>query len=164
MTYDPFEVLLQANKSFAKGFESGGLAPAAAKGIAIITCMDSRIEPLAMLGLGLGDAKVIRNAGARVNDEVLASLVVARHLLGVTRTMVIAHTECRMTTEVDALHDAIRGAGGPDTSDVQFDVAANQEATLRADVTRIRDYRHLTGLDVGGFIYDVNSGLIKRVV
>lgn len=164
MTDDPFEVLLQANKSFANGFESGGLAPAAAKGIAIITCMDSRIEPLALLGLGPGDAKVIRNAGARVSDEVLASLVIVRYLLGVTRSMVIAHTECRMTTEVDALRGAIRVAGGPDTSDVQFDVATDQEATLRADVTRIRDYRHLTGLAVGGFIYDVHSGLIKRVV
>jgi hypothetical protein len=77
-----------------------------------------------------GDANVIRNAGARVSDEVLACLDIARYLLGATGVMVIAQTECRMTTEVDALRSAIRGAGGPDTSGVQLDVAPD----LRNDV------------------------------
>jgi carbonic anhydrase len=89
--------------------------------------MDSRIEPLAMLGLAPGDAKILRNAGARVTDNVLRTLALARHLLGVDRVMVVEHSRCRMAggTEQD-VHAAVEAAGGPDTRSISFLVAPNQ--------------------------------------
>ena len=93
---ETFEDVLAANEAYAHGFRLEGLEPVAAKGLAVLTCMDSRIEPLAMLGLEPGDAKILRNAGARVTDDVLRTLVLASYLLGVDRAMIVAHTKCRM--------------------------------------------------------------------
>ena len=136
----------------------------AAKGLAVLTCMDSRIEPLAMLGLAPGDAKILRNAGARVTDDVLRTLVLASFLLGVDRAMVVAHTKCRMASgEEDAVHDAVAEAGGPDTRSLAFLVSSDQEETLRDDVQRVRSWPYLTNLQVGGFIYDVDTGRLTRV-
>ncbi len=106
--------------------------------------MDSRIEPLAMLGLRPGDAKILRNAGARATDDVLRTLVLATYLLGVERAMVIAHTGRRMVADSeDDVHDAVRQAGGPDTRSLSFLVANDQQATIRADVQRIRSWPYL---------------------
>ena len=80
---ETFDDVLAANEAYAQGFRLEGLEPVAAKGLAVLTCMDSRIEPLAMLGLAPGDAKILRNAGARVTDDVLRTLVLASYLLGV---------------------------------------------------------------------------------
>ena len=141
-----------------------GLLGRAAKGLAVLTCMDSRIDPLAALGLVPGDAKILRNAGARVTDDVLRTLVLASHLLGVDRVMVMAHTDCRMVGESDArVHEAIRAKGGPDTRSIAFQVTNDQEATLAADVQRIRSSPYLDGLHVGGFLYDVASGRLTRL-
>src|SRR5947207_9625135 len=117
----PFDDILQANQVFASSYADPHLPGRAARGLAIVTCMDSRIEPLAMLGLERGDAKILRNAGARVTDDVLRTLVLARYLLGVDRVMVVAHTRCRMAggSEED-VHDAIKDAGGPDTRSMHF--------------------------------------------
>src|ERR1700753_1874355 len=107
---------MAANADFATFFELAPLPATAARGLAVVTCMDSRIDPLAMLGLRRGDAKILRNAGARVTEDVLRTLVVASYLLAVRRVMIVAHTGCRManTTESDG-HQAITEAGGPDT-------------------------------------------------
>lgn len=126
--------------------------------------MDSRIEPLAMLGLRPGDAKILRNAGARVTDDVLRTLVLAVYLLGVDRLMVIAHTDCRMAAgSEDEVHDAVRAAGGPDTRGLTFLVTDDQEAAVRADVERVRSSPHLTPLAVGGFKYDVETGRLTQL-
>jgi carbonic anhydrase len=126
--------------------------------------MDSRIAPLAMLGLVPGDAKILRNAGARVTDDVLRTLVLASYLLGVDRAMVIAHTGCRMAgVGEDEVHDAVAEAGGPDTRSLGFLVATDQEAALRADVQRVRSSPYLQKLAVGGFLYDVDTGRVARV-
>lgn len=126
--------------------------------------MDSRIEPLKMLGLRPGDAKILRNAGARVTDDVLRTLVLASYLLGVERVMVVAHTDCRMAAESeDAVHAAVEEAGGPDTRSLAFLVADDQEETVRDDVQRIRSYPYLPRLEVGGFLYDVDSGRLTRL-
>ena len=126
--------------------------------------IDSRIDPLAMLGLKSGDAKIVRNAGGRVTDDVLATLVIARYLLGVGRLMVIAHTDCRMVAgSEDELRRAIREAGGPETSDLSFSTSTDQATSVRADVERVRSFRRLDGLQVGGFLYDVTEGLLTRL-
>jgi carbonic anhydrase len=159
-----FDDVLSANDEYASGFALAGLEPQAAKGLAILTCMDSRIEPLAMLGLRPGDAKILRNAGARVTDDVLRTLVLAAYLLGVERVMVIGHTNCRMAAESEEhVHQAISEAGGPDTTGLVFEVTNDQEATIAADVERIRSYPLLPRLDVGGFLYDVATGRLRPV-
>src|SRR6059058_5639675 len=99
MADDTFADVLAANAEYARRFRLQGVPAMAARGLAVVTCMDSRIEPLAMLGLAPGDAKILRNAGARVTDDVLRTLVLASYLLGVSRAMVIAHTNCSMATE-----------------------------------------------------------------
>jgi carbonic anhydrase len=159
-----FADVLAANDEYAGGFHLGGLEPVAAKGLAVLTCMDSRIEPLAMLGLQPGDAKILRNAGARVTDDVLRTLVLASYLLGVERAMVVAHTKCRMAAEdEDDVHAAVEAAGGPDTRSLAFLVAPDQEATVKEDVQRIRSSPFLQSLRVGGFLYDVDTGRLTQL-
>src|SRR5436305_11201688 len=159
-----FADLLAVNEDYARTFSLRGLAARAARGLAVLTCIDSRIEPLAMLGLRPGDAKILRNAGARVTDDVLRTLVLASYLLGVDRAMVIAHTDCRMATgSEDDVHAAVRDAGGPDTRSLSFLVAADQRATVLADVQRVRSWPYLASLQVAGFLYDVNTGRLSQL-
>ena len=159
-----FADVLAANEAYAHDFRLAGLEARAAKGLAVLTCMDSRIEPLKMLGIGPGDAKILRNAGARVTDDVLRTLVLASYLLGVDRAMVVAHTKCRMAAgSENDVHDAVATAGGPDTRSLTFLVADDQEATLRSDVQRVRSWPYLSQLRVGGFIYDVDTGRLQQL-
>ncbi len=159
-----FEDVLEANAAYASGFRLKGLPATAARGLAILTCMDSRIEPLGMLGLDPGDAKILRNAGARVTDDVLRTLVLASFLLGVDRAMVIGHTSCRMFANIeDQVHDAISAAGGPDTRSLSFLMGTEQNDAIVNDVQRIRSWPYLAHLNVGGFIYDTDSGRITQL-
>ena len=158
-----FDDLLAANAAYVDGFDDAGLQPVAARGLAILTCMDSRIDPLRMLGLSKGDAKILRNAGARVTDDVLRTLVLAAHLLGVTRVLVVPHTGCRMAEQSDdQIHRLIQERSGIDTRSVDFGTETDQEGTLRRDLQRIRSYPLLPpGLVVGGAIYDVRTGAVS---
>jgi len=161
---ETFTDVLAANAAYARDFRLGGLEARAARGLAVLTCFDSRIEPLALLGLRPGDAKILRNAGARVTDDVLRTLVLASYLLGVDRAMIVAHTKCRMAAgDEDEVHAAVSGAGGPDTRSLAFLVSSNQEATVRADVQRVQSWPYLTRLRVGGFLYDVDTGRIAQL-
>ena len=160
-----FADVLAANSEYAAGFGLAGLPARAARGLGVLTCMDSRIEPLAMLGLAPGDAKILRHGGARVTDDVVKTLVLARFLLGVERLMVVAHTDCRLGSGTeDEVHAALDEAGAPDTSALVFGSTADQRATLSEDVEKARNSPFLEGLEVGGFLYDVHSGRVERVV
>ena len=161
---DTFDDVLAANEAFAERFEHRDLEARAAKGLGVLTCIDSRIDPLAMLGLAPGDAKILRNAGARVTDDVLRTLVLGSYLLGVQRVMVVAHTKCRMADSTqDDVHDAIKAAGGPDTRSITFLTTVDQEAALETDVQRVRSWPYLGNVAVGGFLYDLDSGRLRRV-
>lgn len=161
---DAFADVLAANDSYASTFRYTGLEARAAKGLALLTCMDSRIDPFAMLGLAPGDAKILRNAGARVTDDVLRTLVLAAHLLGVDRVMVVAHTECRMATgSEDDVHAAIAAAGGPDTRSITFLTTDDPAKSLACDVQRVRSWPYLDDVAVGGFIYDLSTGRLRQV-
>jgi carbonic anhydrase len=162
---DAFADVLSANRVHAETFSPVAAAGTARRELAVVTCMDSRIDPLAMLGLEAGDAKILRNAGARVTDDVLRTLVLADYLLGVRRVMVVAHTGCRMAgcTE-DDIHEAVAAVGGPDTTSLSFLTTTDQEQSLRTDVGRVRSWPYLTDLIVGGFIYDLHTGALRRVV
>jgi len=161
-----FEDVLDANAAYAQRFTDSGRPGRAARGLAVVTCMDSRISPLAMLGLTDGDAKILRNAGARVTPDVLRTLVLAVHLLGVERIMVVAHTDCRMTTATDEdVHRTIAETSGIDTRSIEFHTIADQRGTLEQDVQRIRSWPYLPGgIGVLGGIYDVRTGRIEVVV
>jgi len=158
-----FSDVLDANRAYAANFGLGGLAAPAAKGLGVLTCIDSRIEPLAMLGLAPGDAKIFRNAGARATDDALRSLVLAVGFLGVRRIMVVAHTDCALAGVTnDELRDQL-GARLPEAGVAGFDFLAmpDQHATLVADVNTIRHHPLLPeGLPVCGFLYDVDTGII----
>ena len=161
-----FQDLLAANERYAASFTDGGLAGRAARGLAVVACMDSRIEPLQMLGLSKGDAKILRNAGGRVTDDVLRTLVLATHLLGVDRVMVVQHSDCRMAAvDDDQAHAAILEQSGTDTRSLEFQTIPDQQSTLERDVQRVRSSPYLpAGLAVLGCLYDVTTGRLSVAV
>ena len=97
-----FDDLLEANERYAADFHDGFFDGVAKAGVAMVTCMDSRIEPLAMLGLHLGDAKILRTPGSRVTTSTLTGCVLSVQLLQVTRIMIVPHTRCAMASGTDA--------------------------------------------------------------
>jgi carbonic anhydrase len=157
-----FNDLISANKDYAENFKYRDLTGSAAKGLAIVTCMDSRINPLSVVGMRSGDAKILRNAGARVTEDVLRTLVLATYLLNVDRILVMPHTDCRMAqSDESTLHDEIEKQFGVDTRSLEFRVTKDQDAALKTDITRVRAYPLLRkGVSVVGAIYDVKSGAI----
>ncbi|AQZ69913.1 Carbonic anhydrase [[Actinomadura] parvosata subsp. kistnae] len=154
-----FDDLYAANEKFAASFGSSGLTGRAARGLAVVTCMDSRIDPLGLLGLKPGDAKILRNAGARVTDDVLRTLVLAVVLLGVERVLVMPHTDCGMAKVTDADVHRLAGERGIDTRSIDFHTVPDQNEALKHDLTRIRTFPFLPKeMPVGGAIYDVHTG------
>ncbi len=162
---EEFADVLLANEMFVLGFKHSELTGTARKGLAIVTCMDSRISPLAVVGMKAGDAKILRNAGARVTDDVLRTLVLASYLLGVNRVLVMPHTDCRMAIADEAsIHATIQQQFGVDTSSLEFRTVSNQQEALTEDVARIRSYPLLQkGVSVAGAIYNVSTGKLEPV-
>jgi carbonic anhydrase len=161
-----FDDLLAANASYAASFDEGHFDGVAHAGVAIVTCMDSRIDPLGMLGLGHGDAKIFRNPGGRVTPEALEALVLGAHLLGVDRVLVIPHTRCAMASSSESeLHARISSSAGLDASWYPFHVVEDQLGSLSEDVQKIRSHPLIPdSVQVGGFMYDVDTGRITRHV
>lgn len=157
---EQFADLIAGNEEYAANFHNEGLTGQAKRGLAIITCMDSRVEPVALLGLRAGDAKVIRNAGARVTEDVLRTLVLATYLLNVSRVLVMAHTNCKMASATeDQIHETIATEYGVDTRSLEFRVVEDPTASLKSDLIRIRSFPLLPkDLAVGGAVYDVHTG------
>lgn len=154
--------LLAANRSYMSTFDLGDLTAPAAKGLALVTCMDSRIEPLRMLGLVPGDAKIVRNAGGRVTHDALRSLILATNLLGVDRIAVMHHTGCAMTQRTD---EDIQSALPPEAAEWEFLTMADPDEALRDDVERVRACSLIpSGTHVEGWRYHVESGLVEPVV
>ena len=162
---DRFDDILESNKVFASAFTSEDLTGTAVKGLAIVTCMDSRIDPLRIVGMHAGDAKILRNAGARVTDDVLRTLVLATHLLGVSRVLVMPHTDCRMaSTDEAGIHAAISKKSGVDTRSLDFATTSDQRASLLKDIVKIESYPLLANeVQVMGAIYDVKSGSLTPI-
>lgn len=160
-----FADVLTANAQYSASFVDSGLSGYAARGLAIVTCMDSRILPLEVVGMTVGDVKIIRNAGARVTDDVLRTLVLATYLLGVHRVLVMPHTNCRMAGgEEAAIHEAIRTEHGVDTRSMEFRTVRDQRSALITDVQRLRSFPLLApGTVVGGAVYDVTTGRLDPI-
>ncbi len=159
-----FDDLIAANRDVATGFKGGDFDGVAQAGVALITCMDSRIDPLRMLGLAHGDAKIFRNPGGRVSAAALEALVLGVHLLGVERVLVIPHTRCAMTESTEAeLRERVGVSAGVDASWQPFHVITDQVASLEEDVRKVSSHPLIPErVHVGGFLYDVDTGLIHR--
>ena len=160
-----FKDLFEANKEFVKEFKSHDLTGQAKKGLAIVTCMDSRIDPLRIVGMKAGDAKILRNAGARVTEDVLRTLILATHLLNVSRVLVMPHTDCKMASgSEEQIHAAIFEKSGIDTRSIEIRTVTDQIAALKSDLVRIQQFPLLPkGISVVGAIYDVKSGSLTEI-
>ena len=161
---DEFDDLLAANRTFADSFDLGGFDGVAHAGVAVVTCMDSRIDPLRMLGLRAGDAKIFRNPGGRVTEAALEALVLGVHVLGVDRILVVPHTRCAMATNSEAeLRDRVSRSAGQDASWQTFHVIDDQRAALEEDVQKLRSHPLIPDhVAIGGFLYDVDTGRLSR--
>lgn len=164
VTNKGFDDLVAANRRYArtapKGFD--GIAH---EGVLVLTCMDSRLEPLAMIGLRIGEAKILRTVGGRLNPDSLAGIVLGVHRLEVNRIMVIPHTHCAAASRTEEETRAvIAEASGVDPGDFHFGVDTDQLGRLRDDVAAIREHP-LVGpfAEVGGFLYDVETGLLDQI-
>lgn len=160
-----FSDVLDANAGFVNDFDVADLDGVARRGLAIVTCMDSRINPLPVVGMTFGDAKILRNAGARVTEDVLRTLVLATYLLGVNRVLVMPHTQCRMATSTEAeIHEKIYDEFDVDTRSLEFRTTTDQLGALATDVGRIRAFPLIPPhVQVGGMLYDVVTGHLTPI-
>lgn len=155
--------LVTANQDFARTF-AGGVPAVPGRRVAVVTCMDTRIDPLRALGLVPGDAHIIRNAGGLVTDDALRSLVVSQRKLDTTAVMVIQHTRCGLGSYDDAdFRNELEAETG---RDVPWGPTAfgDQLDNVREAVRLVRSSPFLPHTDdVRGFVYDVDSGLLTEV-
>lgn len=162
---DPFADLLAANETYTENFAMNGYDGVARAGVAIVTCMDSRIDPLRMIGLQPGDAKIFRNPGGRVTDQALEALVLATHLLGVDRIVIVPHTRCTMTSASEAeLQKRVGASAGQDAGWQSFPVVDDQAAALARDLERVASHPLIPDtVTTGGFLYDVDTGRLHAM-
>jgi carbonic anhydrase len=150
--------LLAANDGYAAA-RANVTSSRPGRQLAIVTCMDARIDVFAALGLHLGEAHVIRNAGGRVTEDVLRSLAVSSHVFGVDTVVVMQHTKCGLAGVTDAELQRITGA------DLGFLPIDDHSAALREDIAVLRTTPFLDRLRViAGFVFDVEIGRIDDVV
>ncbi len=161
-----FTDLLARNVAYQDQFTRGGFDGVAHAGVAMVTCMDSRIEPLEMIGLEVGDAKIIRTPGGRVTPDALIGCILGVHLLGVQRILVVPHTRCAMASGEDAdIVAAALAKTGQDLSDLTIGASPDQHGRLLSDVATLREHPHVKGRAlVGGFLYDVDTGALTQVL
>src|SRR4051794_11380145 len=150
-----FADILDANRDHRDSFSLGDLTGVGRQRLAVLPCLDTRIDPLAALGLRPGDAKIARNAGARVTDDAIRSLALTTALLGVERIAVIQHTDCALVKSPDdVLRARVAEATGADTASWEPLAIADPQATLEADAARLRTHPLIgTGVIAAGFVY-----------
>jgi carbonic anhydrase len=157
--------MLEANGKFAEGFDKGDLPMPPARHAAVLACMDARMHPETFLGLNIGDAHMIRNAGGRASDDALRSLVISNRLLGTNEYLVIHHTDCGMLTfSNEDLRRKLADEAGADASDVDFLPFSDLDQSVRDDVERIKASPFLPDdIQVTGYVYDVGDGRLRQV-
>jgi carbonic anhydrase len=159
------DTLLAANEVYADSFSQGHLPMPPARRVAIVTCMDARLDPARFLGLEPGDAHVIRNAGGLVTEDAIRSLVISHWLLGTQEVAVIAHTDCGMLTfSNDDLRARLRSEADADASEVDFRPFVDLRESVRESLRAVRESAFLPdSLELSGWIYDVRDGRLAEV-
>ncbi|HLH72183.1 MAG TPA: carbonic anhydrase [Chloroflexota bacterium] len=157
--------LLAANERYAREFTKGDLPRHPGRHVAILTCMDARLDPAKFLGLQEGDAHVIRNAGGRASDDALRSLIISYKLLGTREFIVIHHTDCGMLTlSNDALRQQLKNDLHADASQIDFLPFHDLDESVRQDVATLRSSPLIPPeISVTGFVYDVRSGRLREI-
>ena len=155
----------KANDAYASSFSKGDLPMPPARHVAVLTCTDARLHPARFLGLELGDAHVIRNAGGRASDDAIRSLAISQQLLGTNSVVVIHHTDCGMLTfSNEDLRKKLKQELNADAEDIDFLPFKNLEQSVRDDVATIKNSPLLLkNIEVSGFIYDVKSGKLLPI-
>ncbi len=156
--------LVDANDSYAKEFKKGELPLPPKRKIAIVVCMDARIDPAKALGLEEGDAHVIRNAGGRL-VEALRSIAISQQLLGTQEVAIIHHTDCGMLTFTDAqLRTKLREGLNADADNISFLAFRDLDQSVRDDIAIYRSSPIVRqDVPVRGFVYDVRSGKLREI-
>jgi carbonic anhydrase len=155
-----------ANQSYARSFAQGDLPGLPKRQVAVLTCMDARLHPEKFLGLEVGDAHVIRNAGGRASDDAIRSLVISEQLLGTNEVVVIHHTDCGMLTFTNEdLAARCRQNLGVDVADVDFLPFGDLEQSVIDDVKMLRSSPLIPDdVTISGAVYDVRTGELKPIV
>lgn len=157
--------LLVENERYAAEFTKGNLLMPPARRVAVLTCMDARLDPAKFLGLSEGDAHVIRNAGGRASEDAVRSLIISYKLLGTREFLVIHHSDCGMLTFTnEQLREQLRRDQSADASAVDFLPFADLDESVLRDVKAIRGSPFIPkDIPVSGFVYDVRTGRLREV-
>ena len=156
---------LKANEGYARTFQKGHLPMPPARRVAVLTCMDARLDPARLLGLEEGDAHVIRNAGGRASEDAIRSLVISQQLLGTNTVVVIHHTDCGMLTFSNAdLRTKLKQELNANAEHIDFLPFKDLEQSVRDDVATLKASPLIPeNVEISGFIYDVKSGRLSPV-
>lgn len=158
-----FDRLLAENDRYAESFDRSALTAAPLRRLAVVACMDARLDVEGALGLRTGEAHVIRNAGGLATEDAIRSLIVSQHLLGTDEIIVIGHTGCGLLgTDEDALRDRLTAATG-EAVDVGFASFDDLAASIRASVERLRTHPWLVRGPVHGLVFDVATGRLREI-
>jgi carbonic anhydrase len=158
-----FARLMAENERYTDAFDRSALTAAPLTGLAILACMDARLDVEEALGLRTGDAHIIRNAGAIASDDAIRSLIVSQQLLGTDEVIVIGHTHCGLlATDEDALRERLAASTGQ-SLDIAFGAFADLAESIRASVERLRSHPWLKPVPIHGLIYEVETGRLHEV-
>ena len=156
--------LLRNNAEFAKSFSRGDLPMPPGKALAVVACMDARLNVYALLGLEPGEAHVIRNAGGVVTEDVIRSLAISQHLLGTKEIILVHHTDCGMLTFTDDQVKADIEAATGLRPHFALEAFSDLERDIRQSIARIKASPFVPNKDsIRGFIYDEHSGALQEV-
>ncbi len=159
-----YERILEENQRFSEAFDRSALTAAPLAGLAILTCMDARIDVEEALGIRVGDAHIIRNAGGFATQDAIRSLVVSQQLLGTREVLVIAHTRCGLLgADEAAIRDRVRTTTQHAT-DLVFGAFADLDAMVREQVRVLRTHPALLRVPIHGLVYEVETGRLREVV
>jgi len=157
------EDLISNNSNYVSNFDKGGLPASPAKKVAILACMDARLDPAKVLGLEEGDAHVIRNAGGVASEDALRSLVISQRLLGTDEIILIHHTGCGMESfNDDEVKEQILVETGLRPS-FALEAFPDAEDDVRQTAARIKTSPFIAHKNVRGFVYEVETGKLREV-
>jgi carbonic anhydrase len=155
--------ILAENRRYIDAFDRSALTSSPLRGVAIVACMDARLDVEEALGLRTGDAHIIRNAGGLATDDVIRSLVISQHVLGTDEVVVIGHTRCGLLgADETAIRDDLAAATGQ-RLDIDFGSFDDLDVAVRSSVDRLRSHPWIKPLAIHGLVFDVDTGGLREI-